>query len=267
MSVGSIAMTTATHDLTRRDDLAPGLLLGTDASIGDDCVLGTNCVVHPGAVLGDGVELGNGVVIHAGTRIGAGTMVGDHAVVDKQVRLAASSTASREPLPPLEIGDACTIGAHAVINAGSKIGALTLVGDQAMIRERVVVGERCVLGRSALVENDTTLGDRVKVQANAYLTAYMTIEDDVFIAPCVMTTNDNYMGRTERRFAERGGPTIRRAARVGGGCVLLPNVVIGEEAFVGAGAVVTKDVPDRMLVVGSPARVLREVDAVELLDS
>ena len=204
--------------------------------------------------------------MHPGTKIGAGTIVGDHAVLGKQVRLAAASTASREPLAPLVIGDACTIGAHAVVNAGTTIGRLTLLGDQAMIRERVTIGERCVLGRSALVENDTTLGDRVKVQANAYLTAYMTIEDDVFIAPCVMTTNDNYMGRTEKRFEERGGPTIRRAARVGGGCVLLPNVEIGEEAFVGAGAVVTKDVPARTLVVGSPARVLREVDAEELLE-
>lgn len=238
----------AAHELTLREDLGPGVLVGRDVELGDD------------------VQFGAYVVIHSGARIGAGTVIGDHAVLGKQVRLAASSTASREPLPPLEVGAACTIGAHAVINAGSKIGTLSLVGDQAMVRERVTIGERCVLGRSALVENDTTLGDRVKVQANAYLTAYMTIEDDVFIAPCVMTTNDNYMGRTEQRFAERGGPTIRRAARVGGGATLLPNVEVGEEAFVGAGAVVTKDVPARQLVVGSPARVLREVDPAQLLE-
>lgn len=242
-------MSDTSLDLIRRDDLGPGVLLGE------------------GVELDDGVQLGAYVIIHAGTRIGARTVIGDHAVVGKQVRLASSSTASRDPLPPLVIGEACTIGAHAVINAGSSIGPLTLVGDQAMIRERVKIGECCVLGRSALVENDTTLGDRVKVQANAYLTAYMTIEDDVFIAPCVMTTNDNYMGRTEQRFAERGGPTIRRAARVGGGATLLPNVEIGEEAFVGAGAVVTKDVPARTLVVGSPSRVLREVDPDHLLDA
>ena len=240
---------TTTLDYERRDDLAPGLLLGEGVELGDD------------------VQFGAYVVVHPGTKIGAGTVVGDHAVLGKQVRLAAASTASREPLAPLVIGEACTIGAHAVINAGTTIGRLTLIGDQAMLRERVTIGERCVLGRSALVENDTTLGDRVKVQANAYLTAYMTLEDDVFIAPCVMTTNDNYMGRTDKRFAERGGATIRRAARIGGGCVLLPNVEIGEEAFIGAGAIVTKDVPARMLVVGSPARVLREVDAEELLDA
>ena len=93
-----------------------------------------------------------------------------------------------------------------------------------------------------------------KIQAEAYITAYSTLEDNVFIAPCVVTTNDNFMGRTEKRHALIKGPTIRRGARVGGGAVLCPGVEIGEEAFVGAGAVVTKDVPPRAVVVGNPAR-------------
>jgi acetyltransferase-like isoleucine patch superfamily enzyme len=81
----------------------------------------------------------------------------------------------------------------------------------------------------------------------------------------VVTTNDNFMGRTEKRHALRKGPTIRRGARVGGGAILCPSVEIGEEAFVGAGAVVTKDVPPRVIVVGNPARVLRDVPEHELL--
>jgi acetyltransferase-like isoleucine patch superfamily enzyme len=82
-----------------------------------------------------------------------------------------------------------------------------------------------------------------------------------------VTTNDDFMGRTERRLELIAGPTIRRGARVGGGAMICPGVVIGEEAFVGAGAVVTKDVPDRAVVVGNPARVLREVPPEELLGS
>jgi len=112
-----------------------------------------------------------------------------------------------------------------------------------------------------------TVGALTKIQANAYITAYSTLEDNVFIAPGVVTTNDNYMGRTERRHALRRGPTIRRGARVGGGAILLPGIEIGEEAFVGAGAVVTKDVPPRTVVVGNPARVLRHVPADELLEN
>jgi UDP-2-acetamido-3-amino-2,3-dideoxy-glucuronate N-acetyltransferase len=103
------------------------------------------------------------------------------------------------------------------------------------------------------------------VQANAYLTAYSTIEEDVFIAPCVVTTNDNYMGRTEKRHALRRGPTVRRGARIGSGAVLLPGVEIGEEAFIGAGAVVLHDVPARAVVVGNPARKIRDVPDDELL--
>jgi acetyltransferase-like isoleucine patch superfamily enzyme len=129
----------------------------------------------------------------------------------------------------------------------------------------VTVGDDVVVGRGSLIENDTTVGDMTKIQAMAYVTAYSTLEEHVFIAPCVVTTNDNYMGRTEARHALMKGATIRRGARVGGGAVLCPGVEIGEEAFVGAGAVVTKNVPPRALVVGNPARVLREVPSEELL--
>jgi acetyltransferase-like isoleucine patch superfamily enzyme len=122
-----------------------------------------------------------------------------------------------------------------------------------------------VIGRGSLVENDTTVGDRTKIQADAYVTAYSILEEDVFIAPRVITTNDNFMGRTEKRHALRKGPTIRRGARVGAGAVICPAVEIGAEAFVGAGAVVVKDVPPQAVVVGNPARVLRDVPSEELL--
>src|SRR5205807_1825069 len=102
----------------------------------------------------------------------------------------------------------------------------------------------------SLVENDTTIGAGTRIQADAYVTAYSTLEEDVFIAPCVVTTNDNFMGRTDKRRALMKGPTIRRGARVGGGAILCPGIDVGEEAFVGAGAVVTRDVPARAVVVG-----------------
>jgi acetyltransferase-like isoleucine patch superfamily enzyme len=151
--------------------------------------------------------------------------------------------------------------------AGSTIGERCIVGDQSCVRERVQLGENCILGRGSLIENDTTVGAGTRIQAGAYITAYSTLEEDVFIAPCVVTTNDNYMGRTERRRTEMRGPTIRRSARIGGGAILCPGVEIGVEAFIGAGAVVTKDVPPRTLVVGNPARVLRNVAADELREN
>lgn len=206
-------------------------------------------------------------IVYPGTVLGEGVKVLENAVVGKQPSLSPRSTAKREPLPPTVIGDGTIVSTGAIVFAGTRVGARVIVGDQACVRERVDIGDDVVVGRGVLVENDTTIGALTKIQANAYITAYSTLEDNVFIAPCVVTTNDNFMGRTERRHELIKGPTVRRGARVGGGAILCPGIVIGEDAFVGAGAVVTKDVAPRMLVVGSPARVLRGVSADELLEN
>ena len=189
----------------------------------------------------------------------------ENAIIGKQPSLSPRSTAKRARLLPAEIGEGTVVSTGAIVFAGSHIGARVILGDQSCVRERVTIGDDVVLGRGSLVENDTTIGAMARIQAEAYITAYSTLEEHVFIAPCVVTTNDNFMGRTERRHGLMKGPTIRRGARVGGGAVLCPGVEIGEEAFVGAGAVVTKDVAPRTIVVGNPARVLREVPPEELL--
>ncbi|HEY6606004.1 MAG TPA: hypothetical protein VIZ44_06630 [Gaiellaceae bacterium] len=204
-------------------------------------------------------------VVHDGTVIGEGCKILDGAVVGKQPTLSPRSTAREEELPPLELGAGTIISNGAIVFAGTRIGAGVILGDQACVRERCQIGEDVVIGRGAFVENDTSIGANTKIQAMAYVTAYSTLEDDVFIAPCAITTNDNFMGRTEKRHALRKGPTIRRGARIGGGAVLCPGVEIGEEAFVGAGAVVVDDVPPRVVVVGNPARILRDVPPDELL--
>jgi acetyltransferase-like isoleucine patch superfamily enzyme len=212
-------------------------------------------------------EVHETAIVHPGTVLGEGVKVLEYAVVGKQPSLSPRSTAKRDPLEPTVIGDGTIVSTGAVVFAGSKVGARVILGDQSCVRERVVVGDDVVIGRGTLVENDTTIGAMTKIQAEAYITAYSTLEEHVFIAPCVVTTNDNFMGRTERRHELVKGPTIRRGARVGGGAILLPGIEIGEEAFVGAGAVVTKDVEARMLVVGSPARVMRPVAQDELLEN
>ena len=204
--------------------------------------------------------------VYPGTILGEGVRVLENAVVGKQPALSPRSTARREPLAPTAIGDGTIVSTGAIVFAGSTIGERVILGDQSCVRERVSIGDDVVLGRGSLVENDTTIGAMTKIQAEAYITAYSTLEEHVFVAPCVVTTNDNFMGRTERRHELIKGPTIRRGARIGGGAVLCPGVEVGEDAFVGAGAVVTKDVPARTMVVGNPARVLRDVPQDELLD-
>ncbi|MDX6506663.1 MAG: hypothetical protein QOG06_1307 [Gaiellaceae bacterium] len=212
-------------------------------------------------------EIADTAIVHPGTVVGEGCKILDYAVVGKQPTLSPRSTAKREELPPLELGAGTIVSTGAVVFAGTTVGERAIVGDQACVRERCTIGDDVVIGRGSLVENDTSIGALTKIQAHAYITAYSLLEDNVFIAPCVITTNDNFMGRTEKRHGLVKGPTIRRGARVGGGAVLLPGIEIGEEAFIGAGAVVLHDVPPRALMVGSPARQIREVPDEELLEN
>ena len=210
-------------------------------------------------------DVADTAVVYPGTVIGEGCKILDYAVVGKQPTLSPRSTAKREPLPPLELGPGTIVSTGAVVFAGTRVGARVILGDQTCVRERCEIGDDVVLGRGSLVENDTTIGELTKIQAHAYITAYSTLEDNVFIAPCVATTNDNFMGRTEKRHELVKGPTIRRGARVGGAAVLLPGIEIGEEAFIGAGAVVLRDVEPGTVVVGVPARPIRQVPEDELL--
>jgi UDP-2-acetamido-3-amino-2,3-dideoxy-glucuronate N-acetyltransferase len=229
--------------------------------------LGHGCVVHDEATVGPGAMIGRNVVLYPGVALGSNCAVGDNAVLGKPPQLGGASTAkAQEAGSPLLIGDGVRIGAHATICCGTELGPGATVGDYALVRERVKVGANSLIGAFVVVENDVSIGSNVKIQTKAYITALTVIEDFAFIAPCVITTNDNFMGRTEERFKHKRGATVKRGARVGAGAVLLPGVVIGAEAFVAAGSVVTRDVPEKKLVMGAPARIIRDVPGKEWVD-
>ncbi len=221
------------------DPRAPGLMLGEDVQIGRQ------------------VSFGAHVVVHEGTRIADGCVIEDHAVLGKRPRLAPGSSAAGE-VGRLELGKDVKVCSGAVVFAGARVEEGSILGDQSFVRERTWVGPGTVIGRGSVVDNDVEVGARVRVQTSVYLTAGTKIEDDVFVGPGATTTNDDTMARHGPGEPLRGA-TLRRACRVGGGAVLTPGVEIGEEAFVAAGAVVTRDVPARSVVMGVPARVVREV--------
>ncbi len=233
--------------MLRPSDRAPGLLLGE------------------GVTLPPTVEIGGNVVIHEGTEVGGEARIQDGAVIGKPLALGAQSTASRAEAAPAVVGTGATVCAGAVLVAGARVGERAVVGDQAHVRERAVIGQASVVGRGSAVDNDVTIGARVRIQTGCYVTAFSVIEDDVFVAPGVTLTNDDTMGRHGPDYELRGA-TLRRACRVGGGAVLTPGVEVGEEAFVAAGAVVVRDVPARAVVMGVPAREVREVGDEDLLE-
>ena len=182
-----------------------------------------------------------------------GCRIGDGAVLGKRPALGGSSTASRDPLPGLVLGEGCIVSTHAVVFAGSdarrRHGRRRPGGRARALR----LGERVRRRRAARRSRTTRPSARAsssRPKPTSPPTA--TLEDDVFVAPCVVTTNDNFMGRTEKRKALMRGPLIRRGARIGGGAMLLPGVEIGEEAFVGAGALVLRDVPAQTVSSARP---------------
>jgi len=215
-------------------------------------------------VIGEDVTFGAHVIVHDETVLGDGCVLDDHAILGKRPRLAGRSSARGE-IGRLTLGERVTVCAGAVVFAGASIGDDAILGDQSFVRERSSVGPGSVVGRGSVVDNDVSIGARVRVQTNVYLTAFTVVEDDVFVGPGTTTTNDDTMARHDDDYALRGA-TLRRACRVGGGAILTPGVEIGEEAFVAAGALVTRDVAPRAVVMGVPARVAREVPDEDLVE-
>lgn len=231
----------------RPSDRALGLVVGDGVTLPASVTIGANVVIHPNTVLGEGCEIQDG------------------AVLGKPPKLARHSAAAGAAVGALVLGEGVVVCAGAIVFAAARIGAGAILGDQSYVRERASVGKGSVIGRGSAVDNDVTIGDRVRVQTSVYLTAFSVVEDDVFIGPGVTTTNDSTMSRHPPEFEMRGA-LLRRACRVGGGVVLCPGVEVGEEAFIAAGAVVTKDVPRRAVVMGVPGRVVREVGDQDLLE-
>lgn len=238
------------------------------ATIGRGTTIGAFSVVAEGTRIGEGCTVGSGVVLHSGSIVGDRVRIDDHSVIGKQPLRAQRSAMTRvEPLAPAEVGDDSLIGTAAVIYAGARIGCRVLIADLATVREHVVIGDETVIGRNVAVENRTTVGARCKIETNAYITALSSIADDCFIAPEATFTNDDYMGRSEERFRHHRGPTLDRGARIGANATLLPGRRVGRDGLVAAAAVVTRDVPERTIVMGVPAVPHGPVPDEELLEN
>jgi len=234
------------------------------ARVGKGCKLGHNVVILDDVQIGDNVYIGHNVVIHEGTKIGDGTFIDDGSILGRVPRTGSlSSKKAVKELPPLEIGRDCVISACVILYRGTKVGNEVMIGDIVSIREQNVIGDKTIIARLLSMEPRTVIGKRVRTAAVTHLTSDMIIEDDAFIGSHISTTNDNKMGRGVTDVFK--GPHIKRGARIGSNSTLLPGVIIGEEAVVAAGALVSRDVPDRKIVMGVPARVVRDVPEDELL--
>jgi len=242
--------------------------ISNKAKLGENITFNKNVIIENDVNIGDNCSLGYNVVIRKDTTIGNNVRIDDNTVIGKYPMRASLSIFKEESnLSPTHIGDNCLIGANTVIYIGSSISNNVLIADLASVRENTTIGEYTIIGRGVTVENYVKIGKRCKLESECYITAYSELEDYVFIAPGVVTSNDNYLGRTEERFKHFKGITVKRGGRIGANAVILPGKTIGEDAMIAVGSVVTKDIPPRKVVMGSPARIIRDVPEEQLIEN
>jgi acetyltransferase-like isoleucine patch superfamily enzyme len=149
------------------------------------------------------------------------------------------------------IGDGCILRDYGIIYSKAQLGNLVKTGHHYLVREHTTIGEGSLVGTGVTIDDRCTIGSNVNIQTGVYIPTATIIEDDVFLGPRAVFTNDRDMGRS----ADWLEPvTVKRGARVGANSVILPGTTIGEDSVVGAGAVVTKNVPAHAIVLGNPAR-------------
>lgn len=164
------------------------------------------------------------------------------------------------PDQTLRIGPGASVRFGTVIYAGSTIGSGLQTGHNVVIREENVIGDNLGIWSNSVIDYGCRIGNNVKIHTNVYVAQFTTIEDDAFLAPGVTIAND--MRPLCAECTHAGGPTIKRGARLGVNVTVLPRVVIGEYALIGAGAVVTKDVPPHAVIYGNPGREHGTVDQI-----
>lgn len=236
------------------------------AKIGSNVSIGKFVVIEDDVVLGDNCIIGHNVIIHKGSKIANNVRIDDNTVVGKQPMRAVNSIFKDEKeLPPAIVGEGCLIGAGVIVYCGCEIGEKTLIADLATVRENVTIGSKTIIGRGVAVENFCKVGSNCKLETNVYLTAYSEVEDNVFIAPGVVTSNDNFAARSKERYNHFKGVTVKKGGRIGAQATILPGKIINEDGFVAAGSVVTKDVQKEIIVAGNPAKELRKVPEDQLL--
>jgi acetyltransferase-like isoleucine patch superfamily enzyme len=153
--------------------------------------------------------------------------------------------------PPTEIGDGTILSTRSIIYAGSKIGKKVYIGDGASVRENCEIADEVMIGRNTIVECNTKIGYRSVIQTGAYITADITIGSNVFIGPCTVTTNDRYLALVEIPME---GPIFEDGCRIGANCTILPGIRVGKNSIIGAGSVVTKNIPPEEVWIGNPAK-------------
>ena len=218
-------------------------------------------VIHENVIIEENAVLHDYVVLYPGTIIREGAEIYDHVVIGK-LPTTPGSVARKfsSEYGQTIVGSECIVCPGAVIYTGTEIKNNTLIGDNCSIREKCKIGAYDIVGRNVTVNYEATIGDYTKIMDSASITGNMEIGNHCFISIMVSSTNDNSMARDVNATEHLAGPIIEDYATIGASATLLPGIRIGKNAIVGAAALVTKDVPANKVVMGVPARIIRDVE-------
>ncbi|MFK7681573.1 acyltransferase (plasmid) [Priestia megaterium] len=218
---------------------------------------GNNVVIEERVSIGQNVSIGHNTVILEGTKIGDNVKIGCNCVLGIKANGTSNMRQIIENERSLVIKNDTKIGNMVSIYSGAFISRNIFIGDHASIRENVLIGENSVIGRAAIIELNSKIGKNCTIQTLAYITGDTTLEDNVFIGPCVSMSNDKYMGA--KKYSLKG-PHIKDGAKIGNNASILPGIIIGRKAIIGAGSVVTKDTSDEEIMVGVPAKKIKTLN-------
>ena len=194
--------------------------------------------------------------IYPNVHLASGAQVGEYVIIGVPPR-------GKEP-GELEthVGSNAVIRSHTVIYAGNVIGANFQTGHGVMIRELNEIGDNVSVGTHSVVEHHVRIGNNVRIHSSAFIPEYSLLEDEAWVGPNVVFTNALYPLSPDAKRNLKG-PHLLPGAKIGANATLLPGVIIGRNSLVGAGAVVVQDVPDGKVVVGNPARIIKDVADLE----
>jgi acetyltransferase-like isoleucine patch superfamily enzyme len=242
-----------------------GAWVDKDVSIAPSCTIGQGARLFGEVTVGEKVRMESNAVVYGPTKIGPGSFIGPNVVLGSPSRTELTDAVIQgrniHDVPakrPLLIGRNCVIRSGTCIYSDVSIGDKVSFGHNVMVRENVRVGKNTLIGTGVIIDGSCQIGERVSIQTGGYICTNCTIEDSVFLGPCVVFTNDKYMAQKRTKLV---GPTVRRGASIGANSLLMPSIEIGEGSVIGAQSLVTHDVPARSIYVGIPARKLKSVPA------
>jgi len=195
----------------------------------------------------------NNYKIYPNVSLGKGAKIGDYVIIG-----LAPRGKKKGELKTI-IGENAVIRSHSIIYAGNKIGDYFETGHHVLIREENIIGDSVRIGTSSVIEHHTRIEDDVHIHTRVFIPEYSILEKGCWLGPAAVLTNTPHPLCPRAKDCLKRGCRVKRFAKIGANVTLLPHISVGEYAVIGAGAVVTEDIPARKVAIGNPAKIIKSV--------